>query len=114
MLSVHGTVDGSVSVSMEADLPEKMTYWQRFKNIIAYSYVMAFHLYGTTTQTKMFRKNFGDDFPDLNLIAGKSPLVFINSEEFVDFPRPILHKTVYIGGLGLKDAKPLDDVRNIC
>uniref|UniRef100_A0A914VC94 glucuronosyltransferase n=1 Tax=Plectus sambesii TaxID=2011161 RepID=A0A914VC94_9BILA len=97
-----------VPVSMEADLPDKMTYWQRFENIIAYAFSLGFHRYGSTSHTKMFRKRFGADFPDLDTLAGSSPLVFVSSEEFIDFPRPILHKTVYIGGLGLKNAKPLD------
>lgn len=28
----------------------------------------------------------------------------------LDFPRPIIHKNIYIGGLGVSDPKPLDQV----
>jgi hypothetical protein len=38
--------------------------------------------------------------------------VFINSEELLDFPRPILHKIIYMGGVGMREQKagslPLD------
>ena len=32
------------------------------------------------------------------------------SDEILDFARPILHKTIYIGGLGVQKPKPLDEV----
>jgi hypothetical protein len=33
------------------------------------------------------------------------------ADEFLDFPRPILHNTIYIGGLGIKsDTKGLQEV----
>lgn len=39
-------------------------------------------------------------------IARDSPLLFVRVDPIVDFPRPILHNTVFIGGLGLeRDAK---------
>jgi len=34
-------------------------------------------------------------------LASKSSLVLVDDEEFLDFPRPILHKVLYIGGLGV-------------
>uniref|UniRef100_A0A914V172 glucuronosyltransferase n=1 Tax=Plectus sambesii TaxID=2011161 RepID=A0A914V172_9BILA len=98
-----------VPASAEADLSDRMTYSQRCQNILIASISLAFHYYMATTTTNMFRRNFGADFPHLDKIAGDSALIFVNSEEFLDFPRPILHKTVYVGGLGLKESKPLDE-----
>lgn len=99
-----------VPASIEADLLDKMTYWQRCKNILTAATFLTYHYYSATVTTNMFRRHFGSDFPQLETIAGGSALVFVNSEEFLDFPRPILHKTVYVGGLGMKEAKPLDEV----
>ena len=64
----------------------------------------------TWRTTALFRENFGADFPAVTEIAAKSPLLFINSEELLDFPRPILHKVIYIGGIGMKEAAPLKKV----
>lgn len=100
-----------VPVSQEGDLSDRMTYWERCKNIFTAAVSLSFHYYLATTTTNMFRRNFGGDFPHLDTIAGSSALIFVNSEEFLDFPRPVLHKTVYVGGLGLQESKPLDDVR---
>ena len=40
----------------------------------------------------------------------KSALYFANVDEHVDFPRPISHKVIYIGGFGESQSKPLDEV----
>ncbi|VDM42142.1 unnamed protein product, partial [Toxocara canis] len=43
-------------------------------------------------------------------IAAESALCFVNSDEFLDVARPILHKTIYIGGIGVaENAKPLQE-----
>ena len=31
-------------------------------------------------------------------------MIFVSVDEFIDFPRPILHNIVYIGGLGMKSS----------
>ncbi len=65
-------------------------------------------------QNEPFREKFGSDFPHLADLAAKSPLVFVNSEELLDFPRPILHKIVYIGGVVLENPQPLSQVSLSC
>jgi len=53
----------------------------------------------------------------LNELLKKSSLVFINTNPFIDFPRPISNKIVYIGGLvqdsASPDSKILDKVGQI-
>ena len=56
----------------------------------------------------MFRKHVSPNFPDVSALATQSSLVFVNNDEFLDFARPILHKTIYIGGAGLRKPKPLN------
>lgn len=45
-------------------------------------------------------------FPDVIDIVKESPLVLVNVDEFVDFPRTTFFHTVYIGGLGLDASGP--------
>uniref|UniRef100_A0A914D3A4 glucuronosyltransferase n=1 Tax=Acrobeloides nanus TaxID=290746 RepID=A0A914D3A4_9BILA len=59
--------------------------------------------------------NFMGKLADILVRAGhdveevaKSSLYFANVDEHVDFPRPISHKVVYMGGTGKVKAKPLE------
>lgn len=63
----------------------------------------------------MFRRLVDPNFPDLNKLMRTAPLVLANMNELYEFPRPTLHKVVFIGGLGMKfeDAKPLSGVGTI-
>lgn len=94
-----------------SDFSDRMTFWQRLQNYIGVSVFSPFFVNLMNSQTEIFRKHVDPNFPELTQLASdKSQLLFINSIELLDFPRPILHKVIYIGGIGMKDAKPLDDV----
>jgi hypothetical protein len=54
---------------------------------------------GMDPMTEIFRKHFGQEFPDLRDIVKESPLVLVNVDELVDFPRPTFANIIYIGGL---------------
>uniref|UniRef100_F1LE01 glucuronosyltransferase n=1 Tax=Ascaris suum TaxID=6253 RepID=F1LE01_ASCSU len=51
---------------------------------------------------KYIRPNF-----DITETISKSTFVFVNADEFVEFPRPITHKIVYVGGIAVDKPKPL-------
>uniref|UniRef100_A0A914XI84 UDP-glucuronosyltransferase n=1 Tax=Plectus sambesii TaxID=2011161 RepID=A0A914XI84_9BILA len=90
-------------------LTDKMTYIERAKNLfgtIATTYVSR---YVASMTTKVFRDHFGNDFPEIYELLGRSPLVLVNSVEILDFTRPVLHKIVYIGGIGMNKPKPLNE-----
>jgi glucuronosyltransferase len=94
-----------------SDAGDILTFGQRFKSIIGHSitpYVI--NKITLAAENKIFKKHFGADFPDLLEIAKNASLVFVNSNELYDLPRPTLHKIVNIGGLGMKaaSAKPLE------
>ncbi len=92
-------------------MSDHMTYFERMKNFIGLCLLYPLiDLLTIRTQTALFRKYFGEDFPRLDYLARKAPLLFINSDEFIDFPRPILHKVVYIGGIGVTGGKVLKKV----
>ncbi|CAJ0588294.1 unnamed protein product [Cylicocyclus nassatus] len=48
-------------------------------------------------------------FPHVREIAANASLCFVNADEMFDLPRPIIHKNIYIGGLGISEPKLLNE-----
>jgi glucuronosyltransferase len=95
-----------------SDAGDVMTFSQRFKSVIGHTLTPYFlRKISLNAENAIFKKHFGPNFPDLLEIAKKAPLVFVNSNELYDFPKPTLHKIVNIGGHGMKQAsaKPLTE-----
>ncbi|XGW27702.1 hypothetical protein V3C99_007919 [Haemonchus contortus] len=82
------------------DITHRPSYWERAQNIWSTFLYVQFARRGTVEATEMFRKRYGENFPNLEAIAADSDMVFVNTDEFVDFPRPTLPHVVHIGGLG--------------
>jgi hypothetical protein len=93
-----------------AGFTDDMTYVQRAKNLFTTNAMTQMGRYGASLTTDVFRKHFGADFPCIYDLLGRSPLVLVNSVEILDFTRPLLHKFVYIGGIGMVKPKPLSEV----
>ncbi|KAI1699759.1 UDP-glucoronosyl and UDP-glucosyl transferase domain-containing protein [Ditylenchus destructor] len=64
----------------------------------------AVHMYETVVQSA-----FGNDFPTLKQLARNTSLIFVNTNEMFEFPKPISNKVVYIGGIVRSEVKPLDE-----
>lgn len=90
-------------------LTDEMNLKERTINGLAAATTPFITNYFMDPMTELFRKRFGPEFPDLSSLLGNAKLVVINSEEFLDYPRPIFHKILYVGGLGIEDPKPLDE-----
>nr|CAD2184601.1 unnamed protein product [Meloidogyne enterolobii] len=81
-------------------MSDKMSINQRFSNLVAtFVHERAFY-YGIEELNELFRRRFGSNYPTIQNVVKETPLVFVNVDEFVDFPRPINPNVVYIGGLG--------------
>ncbi|CAI4229779.1 unnamed protein product [Auanema sp. JU1783] len=93
----------------ENDNGDSMNFWDRLFNLYMYVGTLFVHRWGTDTTTEVFRRHVRPDFPNVREIAGNSSLCFVNADEMFDLPRPIIHKTIYVGGLGVKEPKPLED-----
>ena len=93
-----------------AGFTDDMTYVQRAKNLFTTNVMTQMGKYTASLTTAVFRKHFGADFPSLYELLGRSPLVLVNAVEILDFIRPVLHKFVYIGGIGMVKPKPLNKV----
>lgn len=92
-------------------MTDKMSYYERMKNAVGFTMSMTlWHLMSIDSFTELGRKHFGENFASVREMMSKVPLVFANSDEILDFPRPVLHKTIYVGGLGMKNAQPIPEV----
>uniref|UniRef100_A0A915NLX9 glucuronosyltransferase n=1 Tax=Meloidogyne floridensis TaxID=298350 RepID=A0A915NLX9_9BILA len=64
-------------------------------------YYLSFEVYDSLTL--IMRKHFGSNYPDIRQIIKDSPLILVNADEFVDFPRPLFSNIIYIGGIGMNE-----------
>uniref|UniRef100_A0A914Q412 glucuronosyltransferase n=1 Tax=Panagrolaimus davidi TaxID=227884 RepID=A0A914Q412_9BILA len=87
----------------------KMTFFEKAFNFYMHFITLYIHHYATDRATEAIQKYAGPNFPNVRQIASESALAVINSDEFLDIARPVLHKTVYIGGLGIGDPKPVEE-----
>lgn len=102
----------SYVVSGAHPVTDRMTFLERIKNTIASTAVEGMFQYGVVmTYNEIFERQFGSDFPTLGQLMHNTQLYFINSDPFFEFPRPTLHNVIYVGGLTMKNAEPLDEVR---
>ncbi|KAI6196226.1 hypothetical protein M3Y94_01083400 [Aphelenchoides besseyi] len=93
---------------MSSDYPP-LNFKQRLINVI-------FDTLGTWMwSNKMFgsyqplaEKHFGKEF-SLITKSQEANLYFVNTDRFLEYPRPLSDKIVYIGGTGLSKPKPLND-----
>uniref|UniRef100_A0A915DPM7 glucuronosyltransferase n=1 Tax=Ditylenchus dipsaci TaxID=166011 RepID=A0A915DPM7_9BILA len=79
----------------------KMNFVERASNLYfdLYEYYFIRPLPLLSHLQPMFNDKFGKDFPELRKIMRNISLAFFNSYEFVDLPRPISNKVIYVGGI---------------
>uniref|UniRef100_A0A1I8B820 glucuronosyltransferase n=1 Tax=Meloidogyne hapla TaxID=6305 RepID=A0A1I8B820_MELHA len=84
---------------------DKMTIFERFYNLFFQiaSYLISFEVYDSLTL--IMQKHFGPNYPNIRQIVKDSPLILVNADEFVDFPRPLFSNIIYIGGIGMNEIK---------
>ncbi|KAF8376298.1 hypothetical protein PRIPAC_82727 [Pristionchus pacificus] len=49
----------------------------------------------------LLKERFGNDFPDMNELLSETSLWFMNNEPLIEFPRPMIHKIIDIGGISV-------------
>lgn len=91
---------------------DAMPYWERVRNVGFR--ILDWHFGGQLSDQidHMYREKYGADFPGVNKLVANISLAFINANPFFDLPRPISHKTVYVGGIVEKKPSPLSPVSN--
>lgn len=61
---------------------------------------------------KLLKKNFGPDTPYINDIVYNTSMVFVNGHFTLDGPRPLVPNMVEIGGIHVKEPRPLPAVNH--
>ncbi|KAE9546697.1 hypothetical protein FO519_010091, partial [Halicephalobus sp. NKZ332] len=86
-----------------------MSFIDRAYNMFMYLVTLKLHHHGSDRSNDAIRKYAGPDFPCVRELAAESTIAFVNNDEFLEPARPILHKTIYIGGIGIREPKPLEE-----
>lgn len=83
-------------------LSDEMSFTDRIRNEIEFAVVRRAYTTSYNSITKLFRKHYGHDFPEVtSIIKRRTPVIFIATEDFIDFPRPWPADVIRIGGLGM-------------
>uniref|UniRef100_A0A183C5F4 glucuronosyltransferase n=1 Tax=Globodera pallida TaxID=36090 RepID=A0A183C5F4_GLOPA len=89
---------------------QEMNFWERFVNFYndLYDWLYLTDL-SVNVEEPIIREAFGQDFPPLKQIAQNVSLLFANSNQFFEMPRPISNKIINVGGLvGMTTTKNLE------
>ncbi|KHJ80101.1 UDP-glucoronosyl and UDP-glucosyl transferase [Oesophagostomum dentatum] len=78
---------------------DRMTFTERFKNILSIEFGRKLLAGSFDTELEAFRGKFGRHFKGYEQLLAEASFVMTNSNPYIDFPRPMLHKTVPIGGI---------------
>uniref|UniRef100_A0A0M3HFR0 UDP-glucuronosyltransferase n=1 Tax=Ascaris lumbricoides TaxID=6252 RepID=A0A0M3HFR0_ASCLU len=101
-ISLHSDI-----FSAFVDAP-KLTYTERIRNVLTYlvsrNVVVKMSL---ERENELFRKYVDENFPDLKQLVRASPVLFVNTHPLIDIPRPISANIFYIGGIAMRQGKPL-------
>ncbi|PIO72238.1 hypothetical protein TELCIR_05846 [Teladorsagia circumcincta] len=80
---------------------DRMNIVERFKNVISVVVGDMFFSKTFAGEIELFREKFGPHFKGYNELLADSSYAFTNSNPYLDYPRPMLHKTVPIGGIAV-------------
>lgn len=84
------------------------TLYGRFWNLISWGYINWVQIPTLKHQQELlFKKRYGDHFK-MEEVLNKVDLTFVNSNEVMEKPRPLHHRVQYIGGINLKNPKPVN------
>lgn len=80
---------------------EKMSMAERWENYMVTREISIANEEMFDLEMKSYREFLGKDLPDWRDLLPSASIFFVNSNPFLDFPRPVLQKTVPIGGISV-------------
>nr|XP_060483394.1 UDP-glucuronosyltransferase 3A1-like [Panthera onca] len=92
-------------------LTDHMDFWGRVKNFLMFLdfFLRQWRIQSTFDNT--IKEHFSEDSrPVLSHLLKKAELWFVNSDFALEFARPLLPNTVYVGGLMARPVKPVPQV----
>ncbi|XP_029434707.1 UDP-glucuronosyltransferase 3A2 [Rhinatrema bivittatum] len=89
-------------------LSDHMDFWERVKNVFIYFVYQVVNMQLQAKFDHVIEAHFqAGSRPTLSDLYQKSELWIYNTDLTIEFPRPLLPNTIYIGSLLAKPAKPL-------
>uniref|UniRef100_A0A0N5ABX1 glucuronosyltransferase n=1 Tax=Syphacia muris TaxID=451379 RepID=A0A0N5ABX1_9BILA len=88
-------------------LSDEMSYFERVQNVFTMLIERLLSLFFLPVE-----KYYAKLIPgfDLRTAVSKSAFVFVNTDEYIEFPRPINHKIIFVGGIAVAKPKPLPPI----
>lgn len=81
----------------------------RFWNLYAEAVFLLTWYESRNQITQIFQERYGPSYPGITEISSHAAFTFINSEPLIDYATPTLNRILYIGGIGAREPKKLDD-----
>ncbi|KAI1706884.1 UDP-glucoronosyl and UDP-glucosyl transferase domain-containing protein [Ditylenchus destructor] len=87
---------------------QRMNFWERVRNMYYNMHDVIHSRHSVIVDLQqLFNREYGPDFPHLFSIMKNISLGFFNGNEFLELPRPISNKIIYIGGIVKSEPKPV-------
>ncbi|CAI5438987.1 unnamed protein product [Caenorhabditis angaria] len=80
---------------------DKMTIRERFENYKYYKYMRDNMEILFDKEEQLYKKYYGDEISTWKELLPSASMYFTNSNPFIDFPRPVIQKTIPIGGISV-------------
>ncbi|WKY07834.1 hypothetical protein Q1695_007370 [Nippostrongylus brasiliensis] len=84
---------------------DRMSFTERLMNVIDSWAGEKFLGHVLRSEIEVFRAKFGPQFKSCEELLAQASYMFTNSNPYLDYPRPMLHKTVSIGGIAVQHDK---------
>uniref|UniRef100_A0A1I7ULC8 glucuronosyltransferase n=1 Tax=Caenorhabditis tropicalis TaxID=1561998 RepID=A0A1I7ULC8_9PELO len=91
--------------SLSSQTGDQMSLFERYKNYRFSKETKQTMDKMFDQETRIYRKHLGEDLPDWRELLPSASLFFTNSNPYLDFPRPVIQKTVPIGGISVNMKK---------
>ncbi|KAJ1367116.1 UDP-glucuronosyltransferase 3A2 [Parelaphostrongylus tenuis] len=98
---------GLAAMSAKGD---RMNFIDRIENFFNVLLGNTFYTRTYDEEINAFRAKYGTQFKCYDELISKVSFVFTNSNPYLDFPRPTLHKTVAIGGITVSMGPETNDL----
>lgn len=90
---------------------DKMTFAERVSNWLAVHVMNLFYSVFTDTKgNELMRKYIGEGLPDIKDLQKRTSLMFVNQHYSLSGSKPLSPQVVELGGIHIREAKPLDEV----
>ncbi|XP_065075736.1 UDP-glycosyltransferase UGT5-like [Ochlerotatus camptorhynchus] len=86
---------------------EQMSFWERFENWFVTRSVKLLYRIVEWNDNRLLAAKFGDGIPDVRDIARNTSLVLVNQHYTLSGARPLVPAVVEVGGVHIRNLKPL-------